>query len=161
MVCVLVGAWSWRFWTGDGGGAGGNAGERDGGGLDVVDVVIKLSDWGLDDKEEFVVAAGTIVPARFHAVKRPLLSRFMYLLRVVLRVLGEAVARRFWLYFIGKLIVLILRVLVLRVLVLWVLVLVLWFLLKDAVQSFLSSPRWRCRRSLPPGYCICLSCPDP
>ena len=34
MMCGLVGTWSWRFWTGDRGGAGGNAGERAGGHTD-------------------------------------------------------------------------------------------------------------------------------
>jgi hypothetical protein len=47
--------------------------------LDAVDAVIELSDLGLDDREEFVVVVGTIVSARFRAVKRPLLSWVMYL----------------------------------------------------------------------------------
>ena len=76
MVCELVGGWG--FWIGDGGGAGGSPGEYAHGTLGAVDAVIELSDWGLDDREEFVVVVGIMVSARSCVVKRPLLSWVMY-----------------------------------------------------------------------------------
>jgi hypothetical protein len=45
--------------------------------------------------DEKVAVVGIMVSARFRATKRPLLSRVMYFLMVVLRVLGEAITRRF------------------------------------------------------------------
>ena len=63
--------------------------------LYVVESVIELSDCGLEDMEDRVVVVGSMVSARFRATKRPLLSRVMYVLRFILRVLGEAITRRF------------------------------------------------------------------
>ena len=76
MVCELVGGWG--FWIGDRGGARGSPGEYVGGTLRAVDAVIELSDWGLDDREEFVVVVGIMVSARSRVAKRPLLSWVMY-----------------------------------------------------------------------------------
>jgi hypothetical protein len=44
---------------GDGGGMGGSAGD----GLDVVDMVNELLDWGLDDREVSIDIVGTIMLA--------------------------------------------------------------------------------------------------
>ena len=77
------------FWTGDGGGAGGSAGDRDSGGVDALDVVMglsmgielsvvmELSVWRLEGKESSDCVVGIIVFVLF-CEKRPLPSRFIY-----------------------------------------------------------------------------------
>ena len=89
------------FLAGDGGGAGGSAGDcdsvgdsgRDGSRID--DVVTELSDEGLADREVSVDIGGTIVSALGRPKKRPFASRVFIFIIYLPRVLCEATTRRY------------------------------------------------------------------